>query len=89
MLCSKSPTPGSSAIPSLASISKSFSGAAIPAFCHEETRAARGPSEMDAEDLARLMNTSRYSGKAFTADDYNRLRTGLGGYKATRGLESK
>jgi hypothetical protein len=58
-------------------------------FVSEETRAARGPSEMDAEDLARLMNTSRYSGKAFTADDYNRLRTGLGGYKATRGLESK
>ena len=44
---------------------------------------------MDGTDLANLMNTSRYSGKGFTADDYNRLRTGLGGYKSARGLESK
>ena len=58
-------------------------------YVSEETRQARGPNEMDATDLANLMNTSRYSGKGFTADDYNNLRRGLGGYKATRGLESK
>ena len=58
-------------------------------YVSEEQRAARTPAEMDATDCANLMNQSRYSGKSFTADDYNRLRTGLGGYKATRGLESK
>jgi hypothetical protein len=58
-------------------------------YVSEESRQARSPAEMDSQDLANLMNTSRYSGKGFTADDYNRLRTGLGGYKAARGLESK
>jgi hypothetical protein len=35
------------------------------------------------------MNTSRYAGKGFTAQDYDNLRRGLGGYKAARGIESK
>jgi hypothetical protein len=35
------------------------------------------------------MNTSRYSGKGFTADDYNALRRGLNPYKVARGTEQK
>jgi hypothetical protein len=58
-------------------------------YVSEETRQARGPSEMDSEDLARLMNTSRYAGKGFTSADYNALRAGLQPYKNARGLESK
>jgi hypothetical protein len=58
-------------------------------YVSEETRQARGPSEMDSQDLANLMNTSRYAGQGFTSQDYDNLRRGLGGYKATRGLESK
>ncbi len=58
-------------------------------YVSDEQRAARTSGEMDAQDLANLMNTSRYSGKAFTADDYNNLRRGLSPYKASRGLESK
>jgi hypothetical protein len=58
-------------------------------YVSEETRAARGPTELDAHDLAQIMNGSRYSGKSFTAADYNRLRTGLGNYKTLRGIESK
>jgi hypothetical protein len=33
-------------------------------YVSEETRQARGPSEMDSQDLANLMNTSRYAGRA-------------------------
>jgi hypothetical protein len=44
---------------------------------------------MGSQDLANLMNTSRYAGRGFTSQDYDNLRRGLGGYKATRGLESK
>jgi hypothetical protein len=54
-----------------------------------EQRAARQPNEMDQQDLADIMNTSRYSGKSFTAQDYDNLRRGLGGYKSMRGTESK
>jgi hypothetical protein len=55
----------------------------------DEQRAARTPSELDAQDLANLMNTSRYAGKGFSSDDYMRLRAGLAGYRAMRGTESK
>jgi hypothetical protein len=58
-------------------------------YVSEETRQARGPNEMDSQDLANLMNTSRYSGKGFTADDYNALRRGLNPYKVARGTEQK
>jgi hypothetical protein len=44
---------------------------------------------MDQEDMARVMNQSRYSGKGFTAQDYDNLRRGLGGYKTMRGTENK
>jgi hypothetical protein len=54
----------------------------------DEQRAARQPSEMDSEDMAGLVRTSKYS-KNFTSADYDRLRTGLNYYKASRGLESK
>jgi hypothetical protein len=54
----------------------------------EEQRAARQPSEMDSEDMAGLVRTSKYS-KNFNSADYDRLRTGLNYYKASRGLESK
>jgi hypothetical protein len=55
----------------------------------DEQRAARTPSELDAQDLADIMNTSRYSGKSFTSADYNRLRTGLSWYKTNRGQEGR
>jgi hypothetical protein len=58
-------------------------------YVSEETRQARGPSEMDQQDLANIMNTSRYAGKGFTAQDYDNLRRGLGGYKTMRGTENK
>jgi hypothetical protein len=58
-------------------------------YVSDETRQARGPSEMDQQDLANIMNTSRYAGKGFTAQDYDNLRRGLGGYKTARGVESK
>ena len=58
-------------------------------YVSEEQRAARTPSEMDQQDLADIMNTSRYSGKGFTAQDYDNLRRGLGGYKTMRGTESR
>jgi hypothetical protein len=58
-------------------------------YASEESRAARRPEEMDQQDLADIMNTSRYSGKGFTAQDYDNLRRGLGGYKTLRGTESK
>jgi hypothetical protein len=44
---------------------------------------------MDQQDLADIMNTSRYSGKSFTARDYDDLRRGLGSYKTMRGTESR
>jgi hypothetical protein len=55
----------------------------------EEARAGRRPEEMDQQDLADIMNQSKYPGKGFTAQDYDNLRRGLGGYKAARGIESK
>jgi hypothetical protein len=55
----------------------------------DEQRAARTPSEMDQQDLADIMNTSRYSGKSFTATDYDNLRRGLSWYKTTRGQEGR
>jgi hypothetical protein len=58
-------------------------------YVSDETRQARGPSEMDQQDLANIMNTSRYAGRGFTAQDYDNLRRGLGGYKTARGVESK
>jgi len=58
-------------------------------YASEESRAGRRPEEMDQQDLADIMNTSRYSGKGFTAQDYDNLRRGLGGYKTARGIESK
>ena len=50
---------------------------------------ARQPNEMDQQDLADIMNTSRYSGKSFTAQDYDNLRRGLGWYKTSRGQEGQ
>jgi hypothetical protein len=44
---------------------------------------------MDQEDMARIMNTSRYSGKSFTSADYDRLRRGLSSYKTSRGQEGR
>ena len=38
---------------------------------------------------ANIMNTSRYAGRGFTAQDYDNLRRGLGGYKTSAGVESK
>jgi hypothetical protein len=58
-------------------------------YVSDEQRAARQPSELDAQDLANMMNQSRYRGRGFSADDYNRLRSGLGWYRATRGTEQK
>jgi hypothetical protein len=58
-------------------------------YVSDETWQARGPSEMDQQDLANIMNTSRYAGRGFTAQDYDNLRRGLGGYKTARGVESK
>jgi hypothetical protein len=55
----------------------------------DEQRAARTPSEMDQQDVADIMNTSRYSGKSFTASDYDRLRRGLSWYKTSRGQEGR
>jgi len=53
-------------------------------YVSRETRAARGPSEMDTQDMADIMNESRYSklgtGRGFTADHYNQLRQGLPWY---------
>ena len=46
-------------------------------YVSDEQRQARQPSEMDQQDLANIMNTSRYSGKSFTARDYDDLRRGL------------
>ena len=57
-------------------------------YVSEEQRAARQPNEMDSEDAAALVRTSKYS-KNFTSADYDRLRTGLNYYKTVRGLESK
>jgi DNA-binding transcriptional regulator YiaG len=58
-------------------------------YVSEEARAARRPEEMDQEDMARIMNTSRYSGKSFTSADYDRLRRGLSSYKTSRGQEGR
>ena len=58
-------------------------------YVSEEQRAARQPNEMDQQDLADIMNTSRYSGKSFTAQDYDNLRRGLGWYKTSRGQEGR
>jgi hypothetical protein len=62
-------------------------------YVSQESRNARGPSEMDATDLSNLMNESRYArlgnGKAFTAQDYYNLRSGLPGYYRSRGQETK
>jgi hypothetical protein len=58
-------------------------------YVSQEQRQARQANEMDAQDLADVMNTSRYRGRGFTADDYNRLRSGLPLYRATRGTETK
>jgi hypothetical protein len=62
-------------------------------YVSPETRAARGPNEMDTQDLANLMNESRYSKlgncKSFTAQDYYNLRHGLPSYYASRGREQK
>jgi len=62
-------------------------------YVSPESREARSPSEMDCQDLANLMNESRYSklgnNKPFTAQDYYNLRHGLPSYYATRGKESK
>ena len=58
-------------------------------YVSEEARAARRPEEMDQEDMAQVMNQSRYSGKGFTAQDYDNLRRGLGSYKTLRGTENK
>ena len=44
--------------------------------------ARRAAEEMDQQDLRNIMNQIRYSGKGFTAQDYDNLRRGLGGYKA-------
>jgi hypothetical protein len=44
---------------------------------------------MDQQDLADIMNTSRYSGGRFTAEDYDNLRRGLGGYKIRRGEQPR
>jgi hypothetical protein len=54
-----------------------------------ESRAQRRPEEMTAEDMASLMNTSRYRGRGFTAQDYCNLHRGLGAYYAARGREQK
>jgi hypothetical protein len=58
-------------------------------YVSDEQRQARQPNEMDQQDLADIMNTSRYSGKSFTARDYDDLRRGLGSYKTMRGTESR
>jgi hypothetical protein len=58
-------------------------------YVSQEQRQARQANEMDAQDLADVMNTSRYRGRGFTADDYNRLRSGLPLYRAARGTEQK
>jgi hypothetical protein len=58
-------------------------------YVSQEARAGRGPGELDAEDLAHIMNQSKYSGKGFTSADYMRLRSGLGSYKTLRGTENK
>jgi hypothetical protein len=54
-----------------------------------EQRQARQPNEMTSQDMADMMNGSRHRGRGFTADDYNRLRSGLGWYKSARGVEQK
>jgi hypothetical protein len=62
-------------------------------YVSDESRRARRPEEMDAQDMANVLNESRFArlgtGRGFTADDYNRLRTGLTPYKNARGEEHK
>jgi hypothetical protein len=58
-------------------------------YVSDEQRAARQPNEMDQQDLADIMNTSRYSNKSFTAQDYDNLRRGLVQYKTSRGQEGR
>jgi hypothetical protein len=59
-------------------------------YVSQEARHARGPSEMDTQDIADIMNGSKVGGgRPFTAEDYYRLRNGLPSYYATRGRESK
>src|SRR5262245_54073334 len=41
-----------------------------------ESRAQRRPEEMTAQDMADVMNTSRYKGRGFSAQDYYNLRSG-------------
>jgi hypothetical protein len=59
----------------------------------DEVRQARGPNEMDATDMANVLNESRYArlgtGRPFSAQDYDRLRRGLDPYKIARGVEQK
>jgi hypothetical protein len=57
-------------------------------YVSDEQRAARQPNEMDAEDCAALVRTSKYS-KNFTSQDYDALRRGLTSYKTMRGTENK
>jgi hypothetical protein len=58
-------------------------------YVSDEQRAARQPHELDAQDLANMMNGSKYRGHGFSADDYYRLRSGLPLYQAARGREQK
>jgi hypothetical protein len=58
-------------------------------YVSQEQRAARTAGEMDQQDLADIMNTSKYSGGRFTAEDYDQLRRGLVSYKTRRGLEPR
>jgi hypothetical protein len=58
-------------------------------YVSQEQRAARQPHELDAQDLANMMNESKYRGRGFTADDYYRLRSGLPAHLASRGREQK
>jgi hypothetical protein len=58
-------------------------------YVSAEQRAARQPHELDAQDLADMMNTSKFKGRGFTAQDYYNLRSGLGTYQAMRGREQK
>jgi hypothetical protein len=58
-------------------------------YVSDEQRAARQPHELDCQDLANMMNESKYKGRGFTAQDYYDLRRGLGPYQAARGRERK
>jgi hypothetical protein len=43
-------------------------------YVSPEQRAARNPWEMDCQDIADIMNTSKFKGRGFSAQDYYNLR---------------